>query len=279
MQFAVDVGTFIGHEAARLSLNEQTKSRQFVNHVASVIHEDLNRLRLGQPTVLGSRLLNEFRVLADMSAPELARNLGADLGNALVLYGIGNGLRVANQSANSFIMAHEFRSPVTFRFEAGRLNSANLAKNNLLFSSSAKMDLAAIGYLDGQLYPTDKLPILNNYLHKRGVDVITITRGSPAFQAVNPLTGRSTLYLPNSPTVLQIKHELSHWLDCKELGVEKYSKLTVFEKEQMVLNRLKNKKRFWEQLTDKERDFSKAYVDGLRPDLKLASKNGVKNVE
>jgi hypothetical protein len=146
-------------------------------------------------------------------------------------------------------------------------NGANLTKNNLLFSKSAKMDFAPTGYLDGQRYPVNQLQILGNYLYKRGVDVVTITRGSPAFQAANRLTGKPTLYFPENPTVLQIKHELSHWLDCKKIGVEKYSQLTRLEKEQMVLDRLKNN-RIWKELNIEEREFSIDYVQDIANKMK-----------
>jgi hypothetical protein len=47
--------------------------------------------------------------------------------------------------------------------------------------------------------------------------------------------------LPANPAVLQVKHELSRWLDCKRFGVEQYSQLSRLEKEQMVLNVLQKK--------------------------------------
>ena len=61
-----------------------------------------------------------------------------------------------------------------------------------------------------------------------------------SFIAKNPYTGRPTLFLPENPTVLEVKHELSHWLDYKNLGIEKYSQLSTLEKEHMVLKRLGN---------------------------------------
>ena len=57
----------------------------------------------------------------------------------------------------------------------------------------------------------------------------------PGFRARHPDTGRPALYLPDVPTILEVKHEFSHWLDYKKLGVEIYANLSTLEKEQMVL--------------------------------------------
>lgn len=105
-----------------LCQNDVLTQSQFIGQVISFVNADLNRMRSGQPTLIGMTVLNEFISLANMPAQELARHFGSELGNGLVLYGVGNGLRIANESANSFIMANNFRSPITFRFEAGRLN-------------------------------------------------------------------------------------------------------------------------------------------------------------
>jgi hypothetical protein len=62
--------------------------------------------------------------------------------------------KVAN-SANDFYQASKNLWRDT---TCAHVNSVNLDKNNLLFSTSAKMDCAPAGYLEGQLYPADKLP-------------------------------------------------------------------------------------------------------------------------
>ena len=147
----------------------------------------------------------------------------------------------------------------------------------LLFSKAINLDFAPTGYLDGQLYPVDKLRLLGNYLHLRGVDV-NITKGNPGFQARNPITGKPALYFTENPTVLEIKHELSHWLDYKSLGIEKYSQLSRLEKEQMVLERL-NLNRVWESLNDQEKAFSFGYIEIIKDEIMLKNKDGFRNAK
>jgi hypothetical protein len=116
------------------------------------------------------------------------------------------------------------------------------------------------GTLDGALYPKDKLTLLVNYLEKRGTYVYG-TNGAPRF--VGRENGPSQIYLPENPTILQVKHELSHWLDFKNLGYEKYSKLTVYQRENMVLERLQEN-RIWSGLNQFEKEFSLNYVEKIK---------------
>ena len=119
--------------------------------------------------------------------------------------------------------------------------------------------------LDGDLYPKDKLPTLVNYLNKRGVNVYG-TKRSPCFNAKK--FGPSQIYLPENPTVLQVKHELSHWLDFKQLGFNNYAKLSTYQREKLVLERLQGN-RIWEGLNQFEKEFSIDYVkiikEGYKP--------------
>lgn len=151
-------------------------------------------------------------------------------------------------------------------------NGVSAAENELLFSKQAKLDFLPTGYLDGEPYPKDKLFQLVSYLEKRDVNVIG-THGNPGFRSINIHTGKSEIHLPENPTVLQVKHELSHWLDCKRLGIEEYNKLSTLQKEQMVLDRLRNKEEFWKQLSMKEQEFSVKYVDRLANELKIKNAN------
>jgi len=84
------------------------------------------------------------------------------------------------------------------------------AKGKSVVAAGAESSSAAFG---GTLYPSDKLRKLVPYLEKRGVSVYG-TNGNPRFDA--RWDGTGTMYLPESPTVLQIKHELSHYLDFKQ---------------------------------------------------------------
>lgn len=143
------------------------------------------------------------------------------------------------------------------------------------------MDFAPTGFKDGQFYPPDKLRQLYEYLHKRGADIQPMPLGAqgPGFRACDPRTGKPTLYLPENPTVLEVKHELSHYLDMKKLGMEKYASLTRLEKEQMVLDRLKNN-RIWEEVLNKqEKKFSQKYVDKLRTESELNNDPGGPKVD
>jgi hypothetical protein len=116
---------------------------------------------------------------------------------------------------------------------------------------------------DGDLYPKEKLSSLVNYLEKRGVHVYpTEYTMDPNPRISIKQSGDVQIYLPSNPTVLQVKHELSHWLDFKRLGYEGYSQLTRYERERLVLERL-HANRVWKDLNEMEKDFSKAYVKSL----------------
>ena len=102
--------------------------------------------------------------------------------------------------------------------------------------------------------------MLVSYLEKRGTYVYA-TSGEPFFRGRK--NGALQLYLPENPTVLQVKHELSHWLDFRRLGYEEYSKLSVYDRENMALERLQSN-RIWKELNRFERDFSVNYVEKIR---------------
>jgi len=123
---------------------------------------------------------------------------------------------------------------------------------------------------DGALYPKEKLSSLVNYLERRGVYVFG-TQGDPYF--LGKWNGTGQIYWPENPTVLQVKHELSHYLDFKKLGVHEYVKLPRYEREALVLERLQ-KNRIWSDLNDLEKEFSINYVKRLK--LKFY-KEGINN--
>jgi hypothetical protein len=65
---------------------------------------------------------------------------------------------------------------------------------------------------NGELYPVHKLEQLVKYLERRGVSVYgAIGDGNPKFVVFN--NGKAQILLPERPTKLQVKHELSHYLD------------------------------------------------------------------
>lgn len=91
----------------------------------------------------------------------------------------------------------------------------------------------------------------------------------PKFNAVE--IGTPQIYLPANPTVLQVKHELSHYLDYKRLGYDGYVQLSRHERERMVLERLQNN-RIWEEFNESEKQFSIDYVERLN-----TNKSGLTN--
>jgi len=107
------------------------------------------------------------------------------------------------------------------------------------------------GQLGGKLFPEEKIPALVNYLERRGIQVHEGVNGS--FSGV-----RGVMTLPRNPTVLNVKHELSHFLDWKKYGDDYYKIFTPAQREQMVLDRLKNN-RVWDSLNDTERAWSLQY--------------------
>ena len=145
--------------------------------------------------------------------------------------------------------------------------SKGCARNNFGISSKLESSLftpacneirsfSVTGAFDGKLYPKDKLTPLVKYLEKRGVNIYG-TEGAPRFLARK--NGASDIYLPEQPTVLQVKHELSHWLDYKKLGFDGYSKLNRSQREQLVLERLQ-RNRIWDDLNILEKEVSEKYV-------------------
>jgi hypothetical protein len=97
-----------------------------------------------------------------------------------------------------------------------RVLSKGAPFGNAADAIAAESGGAAFG---GNLYPPEKLRQLVSYLERRGVSVYG-TEGNPRFIA--RVDGTGMMELPANPTALQVKHELSHYLDFKELGFEAY---------------------------------------------------------
>ena len=108
-----------------------------------------------------------------------------------------------------------------------------------------------VGQLSGKMFPKDKIPALVNYLERRGIYLYEGVNGS--FDGVEGI-----MRLPRNPTRLNVLHELSHMLDYQKYGDDYYRIFTQAQREQMVLERLKNN-RIWDQLTDLEREWSLNY--------------------
>lgn len=108
-----------------------------------------------------------------------------------------------------------------------------------------------VGQLGGKLFPKEKILALVKYLDRRGIYLHEGINGS--FDGV-----RGVMTLPSNPTRLNVRHELAHMLDYKKYGGDYYKLFTPAQREQMVLERLKNN-RIWNQLNDLERNWSLNY--------------------
>ena len=113
-----------------------------------------------------------------------------------------------------------------------------------------------VGQLGGELFPAERIHALVKYLDRRGIFLHEGMNGS--FDGA-----RGIMTLPRNPTRLNVRHELSHMLDYKKYKDVYYTKFTPAQREQMVLERLKNN-RIWDQLNDLEREWSLNYPSTRR---------------
>lgn len=143
--------------------------------------------------------------------------------------------------------------------EVRLLPASSYAPYNYFNKAQSLQDFSQVPYRGGDLYPTDKLQNLVKYLERRNVSVFG-TDKSPCFIA--RADGSGQMLLPAHPTALQVKHELSHYLDFKKFGFENYFKMSRLDRERLVLERLQNN-RVWNNLNEAERQFSIEYVNDL----------------
>ena len=268
----------------------------FKQHVEAGLHQASENIAAGNNFTVGKQL--------GSLGVDVVQGGTAVLGAAnLVTKGVQSATQAANNLAKNttkFIADNEFRSPITYKYEPGRLNSGipidlikpqnpivpkrnisnkipntnnpkDHARNN--FNNSNKLNQKSFTpafeqiesfsanstFLGGDLYPKEKLSSLIKYLEKRNVHVYGVI-DDPCFIARRE--GVNHMYLSEHPTVLEVKHELSHWLDYKKLGFEEYSKLSRHQRESLVLERLQ-KNRIWDDLNQLEKEFSVKYVDGI----------------
>lgn len=114
--------------------------------------------------------------------------------------------------------------------------------------------MGAVGQLGGELFPAEKIPALVKYLERRNIYLYEGVNGS--FDGV-----RGVMTLPKNPTRLNVRHELAHMLDYMKYGDDYYTLFTPGQREQMVLERLKNN-RIWDMLNELERKWSLNYPSG-----------------
>lgn len=111
--------------------------------------------------------------------------------------------------------------------------------------------MAETGQLGGKLYGPEKLGKLQRYLERRGIYIDPARNGS--FDGA-----KGIMTLPQNPTVLNVRHELSNMLDHKKYGDDYYRIFNQFEREEMVLDRLRNN-RIWDNLNEAEQNWSTLY--------------------
>lgn len=139
--------------------------------------------------------------------------------------------------------------------------ATTLAERSNFGQSSLAAKVTAGGpAFEGALYSPQKLQQLAGYLERRGVQVMETT-GNPAFVARADGTG--SMLLPRNPTALQVKHELSHYLDARNMGFEAYRDLGRAGREMSVLDRLQGN-RIWGQMNGAEKTFSIDYATGIQ---------------
>lgn len=265
MQRIKEIGEFTS--AAATYLSDKQNRIYLGGAVVSYVRDEFGRLVRNEPTQTGTALVNWVNETGQRPAEELVTAGMKDLiylvaGEAF-LRGVGYSSAQAykllkeNPVNMQFFKEYGIKGPI---FEPSKLYSGLPFDNLLLFNKSI-LDKTTSKVLDGELYPKDKLTSLVNYLERRGVAVYGTDR-SPYFVAFRN-GAPPQIFWPADPTVLQVKHELSHYLDYKNLGFEGYASLTRYERERMVLERLQNN-RLWSGLNELEKEFSIEYVERLK---------------
>lgn len=293
VQIVMLLGKFIGEEAARLALKEELKSAKIAKQMildfrtlpqeerlkavikfyASVVTPPVTLKGAYVAGKLTGKIANTVMKKAKKAgvpepvqfariskaveeiprAPEPVQ-FAAVSGTPKVAIGVSSRAPLSMSQVNVRLADNHFEVPKMQSLDAPKTFSPAYSQIKAFSVKSA---------LDGELYPKDKLKNLVNYLEKRNVNVYG-TNTAPCF-VVWPDHRPCQIYFPENPTVLQVKHELSHWLDYKNLGKDKYISLSRYERENLVLQRLQ-KNRLWKDLNKLERDFSGQYVDNLKPE-------------
>ena len=109
------------------------------------------------------------------------------------------------------------------------------------------------GDYGGEIFPGSKVRALVRFMKKH--DIYLYEGRVCGFDG-----DKKKMSLTANATVLNVKHELCHFIDWKKYKERYYTDFTKTERERMVLERLK-KNRIWNRLSEKERDFSLNYPD------------------
>lgn len=95
---AKGVARFAGSEAKHVFTGEPTTTGIFLKNASNFVAADFNRFRNGQETIVGTAIANDFKALAGMSQEQMAAYLGHEVGNA-VLYLFAGGTAQAGGRA------------------------------------------------------------------------------------------------------------------------------------------------------------------------------------
>lgn len=296
--FFDEVGGYIGADLYRATHDEQTVTVQKAREigqavvatsaylsdrqnrillggaVVSHVRDEFGRFVNGEPTRTGTALEGWINEQGQRPAEELVtggiKELVYLVAGEAFLRGVGYSSAQAyrllkdNPVNMGFFKEFGLKGPL---LEPAKLYSGWPIDNLLLFNKSV-LDNTTSKVLDGQFYPKDKLTSLVNYLDRRGVSVYGIPSDKDPYFIAFPNGTSPQIFWPATPTVLQVKHELSHYLDYKNLGFDAYAKLSRYDREQMVLDRLQSN-RLWIGLNEIEKQFSIDYVERLKTQKKV----------
>jgi RHS repeat-associated protein len=265
-------------DGTRLTLNLRFPGQQY--DAATGLH--YNYFRDYDPTVGRYLQSDPIGLLGGMSTYGYANGSPSTFTDPLGLRGKGLGGRLGAAIARPIIQrlgggaaARAASMAAKARAEARR--AADMAKRmqtvlGRIFKGRSKKGVEPAGCADvasnagssaafgGRLYPENKLRQLVYYLERRGVSVYG-TEGNPRFTPRRD--GSGMMEFPANPTVLQVKHELTHFLDFRKFGFEAYRDMGRLGRESSVLERLQQN-RVWSGLNRSEQDFSISYVERLR---------------
>lgn len=187
-------------------------------------------------------------------------DIGAGFASGAAASRLGQAAKLAQSSSKATaISAERLAARIMTKAESNEFHRASRVAVRVAESSAAPKGgdlMNEAGQLGGELFPAGKIPGLVRYLDRRGIHVHEAVNGS--FDGV-----RGVMTLPRNPTNLNVRHELSHMLDFRKYGDDYYKLFTPAQREQMVLERLKNN-RIWDKLNDAERDWSLKYPSTRR---------------
>ncbi|MGX1826665.1 zincin-like metallopeptidase toxin domain-containing protein [Paenibacillus taichungensis] len=129
------------------------------------------------------------------------------------------------------------------------------------------------GRLGGKLYSEKDLNLLGNYLDKRGVNLKVGDEFLPPGKGGGFNYNTGELILKSNPTQYEVWHELSHYVQYKQIGKEAYSNLprtsgpvpmndlSKFNApEQFVYDMLSNSPKKWNSLNEAEQLHANWYI-------------------